>query len=164
MLGRPMHRMTMINPMITKYFEPTPSIFRQSGFTLVEMMAVVAIIAILSSLALPAYRDNVMRGKIPEATAHLSLKRVQMEQFFQDNRTYVGAPACNADAATSQYFNFSCPVQTATTFTLQAVGKGDMAGFTYTIDQSGAKATTAVPAGWGAPAATCWIAKKGGSC
>ena len=57
---------------------------------------------------MPAYTDYVVRGKIPEATSNLATKRVQMEQFFQDNLTYAGAPACNTDSSASQYFTFSC--------------------------------------------------------
>ena len=61
------------------------------GFTLIELMIVVAIIGILAAVALPAYNDYVRRGKIANATSVLSMMRVQMEQYFQDNRTYVGA-------------------------------------------------------------------------
>lgn len=136
---------------------------RPWGFTLIELMVAVAIVAILASVALPAYTDYVTRGKIPEATARLSVLQVQMEQFFQDNRTYVGAPACNNDSGTSKYFNFSCASKSATAFVLQAEGKDSMAGFTYTVNQAGAKATTSAPSGWGT-AATCWITKKGGIC
>ena len=63
---------------------------RQLGFTLIEVMIVVAIVAILSMVAYPAYTDYVIRGNIPVATAGLATKQVQMEQFFQDRRTYVG--------------------------------------------------------------------------
>jgi len=106
-----------------------------------------------------------MRGKIPEATSNLALKRVQMEQWFQDNRTYVGAPGCAADTTTSQYFDFSCTVQTATAYTIQALGKDSMLGFTYTIDQSNVKTTAAVPSGWSQHSPnTCWVTKKGGMC
>lgn len=139
---------------------------KQLGFTLIELMVVVAIIAILSAIAYPAYSDYVIRGRIPDATSGLAAKRVQMEQFFQDNRTYAGAPACNNDATTSQAFTFSCvAAATATTYTLQAVGTGPMAGFRYTIDQANAKASDITRAGWANPNPNnCWAIKKGGSC
>ena len=135
----------------------------QSGFSLIELMIVVVVVAILGAVAMPAYNDYILRGKIPDATANLATKRVQMEQFFQDNRTYVGAPACTADTTASQYFDFSCPVQTATTYTIQAAGKSSMAGFIFTITEANVKATTAVPSGWSTNA-TCWVTKKGGTC
>ena len=139
------------------------SIGKQLGFTLIELMIVVAIVGILAAVALPAYSDYVTRGKIPEATAALAAKRIQAEQFFQDNRTFVDAPACAADSTTSKYFTFSCTVASATAYTIQAAGSGSMAGFTYTITQSNVKATTAAPTGWGT-STTCWITKKGGVC
>ena len=137
---------------------------RRQGFTLVEVMVVVAIVGILASVALPAYSDYVIRGKIPDATSLLSTKRVQLEQFFQDNRTYVGAPSCTDDSTSSPYFDFSCTAQTATAFTLQAAGKGTMAGFSYTIDQAAAKTSAITASGWAAESSSCWIIRKGGAC
>jgi len=138
------------------------------GFTLIEVMITVAIVAILAAIAVPSYTAYLTRGRIPDATANLAAKRVQMEQAFQDAQTYVGAAACNSDTTTSQYFNFSCSVQTATTYTLQAVGKGAMVGFTYTVDQSNAKTTTigtGAPSGWTAASPNnCWVTNKGGVC
>lgn len=136
------------------------------GFTLVELMVVVAIIGVLTAVGLPAYQDYIITGRIPDATSNLASRRVQMEQFFQDNRTYANAPACptTADTATSAYFNFSCVAAAdASTFTLQAVGKGSMLGFVYTINQSNVKATTSVPANW-TTSTTCWVTRKGGAC
>ena len=123
----------------------------QAGFTLIEVMITVAIVAILSMVALPSYREYVIRGNIPEATSRLATKQVQMEQFFQDNRTYVGGTGCTADTTSSKYFDFSCAAVTATTFTITAAGKGSMTGFSYTINQTGAKTTGAVPSGWSTP-------------
>ena len=147
----------------------------QNGFSLIELMIVVVVMGILMAIALPYYGDYVIRGKIPDATSALSTKRVQMEQYFQDNRTYVAAPACNADTTTSQYFDFSCSVAgTATNFTLQAAGKSSMTGFTYRLDESGNKSTSIVapvPTRWlatspTAPATTggCWVNNTGGLC
>lgn len=136
---------------------------RSNGFTLVELMVTVAIVSILTAIALPVYTDYVVRGKIPEATSRLATLQVRLEQEFQDNRTFVGARACDADTTTSKYFNFSCASNSASAYVLQAVGKDNMTGFTYTVNQAGAKATTSVPGGWTA-STSCWITKKGGTC
>lgn len=147
----------------------------QNGLTLIELMVVIAIIGILTSVALPAYTDYVIRGKIPDATSNLAAKRIAMEQYFQDNRNYYLADAavpfglpCASDTTTSQYyFNFACTPSplpaNALAYTITATGKGSMAGFTYTIDQSNNKATTTVPAGWTANS-NCWVTAKGGAC
>lgn len=139
----------------------------QAGFTLVELLIVVAIVGILAALAVPAYSDYVLRGKIPDATSTLSTKRVKLEQWFQDNRTYATSTECTADTTSSQNFNFSCTNLAANTYTVQAVGKTGMAGFTYTLDQSGAKSTTIAspaPTGWIVATTNCWVTRKGGSC
>lgn len=132
----------------------------QNGFTLIELVIVVLIIGILASVAVPAYSDYVTRGKLADATSALAAKRVMLEQFYQDNRTYAGAAACNNDTSSSKNFDFSCTVQTASTYTLQAAGKAGLTGFTYTVDQNNTKTSTTT---WG-NSASCWVTKKDGTC
>lgn len=127
-----------------------------AGFTIIELMIAVAIVAILAAVALPAYTDYVRRGNVPEATGGLGQGRVTMEQWFQDNRTYVGA-TCPANG---KNFNFACVTGSATTFTITATGTGTMAGFTYTINQNNVRTSTTP---WG-NGATCWITRKGDTC
>lgn len=138
----------------------------QKGFTLIELMIVVAIIAILASVALPAYQDYVIRSKIPEATSALSTSRVRIEQHFQDNRTYA---TFGCAVAGLKYFTVSCTALNPTTYTLQAAGNAgtSMAGFTYTVDESNIQSTTiAAPAAadWRVTGAACWVTRKGGQC
>lgn len=136
---------------------------RQDGFTLIELMIAMVVVAVLAAVALPSYTNYVMRGKIPEATANLSAKRVKMEQFFQDNRTYVGAPVLANDTSSSKYFDFA-GTATATTYTLTATGKSSMTGFAYTVDQANTKATTVSGvSGWSGNG-SCWVTKQGGQC
>ena len=145
---------------------------RTLGFTLIELMIVVAIVGILATIAYPAYTDYIIRGRIPDATSALAAKRVQMEQFFQDNRRYDqdangnANPVCANDATTSRFFTFSCnPAATQTTYTLAAVGVGPMAGFGYTINQANARTSNITRAGWANPNPNnCWAIRKDGSC
>jgi len=138
------------------------------GFTLIELMIAVVIVAILAAVALPSYNRYVQRGKISEATANLSTMRVKMEQYFQDNRTYAGACAAGTvaplpTAGDAKYFTYSCPTKDATSFVVQADGVGDLAGFTYTVDQGGNRKT--VSTGWGTCANTaCWVIRQDCSC
>ncbi|MCE5182170.1 MAG: prepilin-type N-terminal cleavage/methylation domain-containing protein [Betaproteobacteria bacterium] len=142
----------------------------QNGFTLIELMIVVAIIGILAAIAVPSYKDYVIRGKVSEAPAQLATLRVKLEQYFQDNRTYVGACAAGTVAplptgGDAQYFTYTCTLA-ASTFTATATGIAAQGtgGFVYTVDQNNAKATTVTGvAGWSGNA-TCWVTKKGGSC
>ena len=133
---------------------------RQTGFTLLELMIVVGLIAVLASIAMPAYTDYVTRSKIADATSALAQGQVAMEQYFQDNRTYAGGPC----PAATPYFGFGCAAD-ANTFTITATGTstGGTSGFVYTIDQAGAKATTGVASGWTSNA-SCWVTRKDGGC
>ncbi len=153
----------------------TESNLPQRGFTLIELMVTVVVVAILATIAMPLYTNYVIRGKIPDATSGLATKRMAMEQYFQDNHSYAGADAagypCTNDTTTSQYYNFSCSPSplpaNAQAYLITATGKGAMAGFNYSIDQNNTKASTIAapaPSTWVATNGSCWITKPGGSC
>lgn len=142
-----------------------PSASGEGGFTLVELMVVVAIVGILAYIALPAYNDYITRSRVAEATSALAAKRAGAEQFFDNSRTYVNAPACAADTTTSRSFSFSCISVSTTGYTIAADGIGPMAGFDYTINQANARTTTiASPSKWTAGTYNCWVTRKDGSC
>jgi type IV pilus assembly protein PilE len=150
---------------------------RTRGFTLIEVLITVAIVAILAAVALPSYTDYITRSKIVEATSSLSDMRVRMEQYFLDSRAYPAscvAPAAGPAPATqiylpasSKFFTVTCAL-TATTYTVTATGKATqaMGGFVYTVDQGNNRKTTGLPSGWtGAGAgSTCWVTRKNGDC
>ena len=138
---------------------------KQHGFTLIELMVVVAIVAILTTVAYPSYQDYITRGQLAEGTSTAADMRVRMEQYFQDNRTYVGAPICTTPPAAPavKYFTFAC-APTATTYTITATGTGTTTGFVYTVNQSNLRRTTGVKTGWGTAPLDCRVIRKGGGC
>jgi len=133
-----------------------------NGFSLIELMIVVAIVGILASIAMPAYNDYVTRGKLADATAQLANGRIKLEQYFQDNRTYVGVdtipiPPCSTS---TKYFAITCQGLSTSTYIIVAHGINELTGFDYSIDQANTKVSTTP---WG-NGPSCWIMKKGDSC
>jgi type IV pilus assembly protein PilE len=140
------------------------------GFTLIEVMIVVAIVAILATIAVPSYRDYVRRSQLPEAFTYLSDYRVKLEQYFQDNRAYSTDGNCGtgvlnfaAPNPPPSYFTFSCATSgTYQDYTLRATGSaGQAVGHVYTLKPSGVKATTTFMGN--SSSATCWLI-KGNEC
>jgi type IV pilus assembly protein PilE len=145
----------------------------EGGFTLIELMVVVVIIAILSAIAVPLYNDYVTRSKLTEAYNSLAAYRVSMEQYYQDNRQYNNGAICGADPAVAssglKYFTMACAPASAGSSGSQAyVAEADgNAGtptglFKFTVDNTNVQTTKASP-GWGT-STTCWIKRKGGGC
>lgn len=138
----------------------------QRGLTLIEVMIVVAIVAILAAVGLPTYNDYIARSRFSEAQGGLAAGRVNAEQYFQDTRTYVGMPCPGASAMWTFDCNDGGAPQTAASFTIFAIGQGAMAGFEFSVDQNNNRRTTGTQAGWGAASRAvpiaCWIVRKGG--
>ena len=145
---------------------------RPRGFTLIELMIAVAIVAVLAAIAMPSYSEYIRRSRITEAISALSGMRVKMEQFFQDNRTYVGAcglPGTSvAPAPTTPNFNYACVLNPGppSTYTITATGNAGsaVAGFKYSLDDTNARTTVMTsPSTWGNNGCG-WVLKKDGSC
>ena len=141
---------------------------RTAGFTLLEVMIAVAIVAILAAIALPSYTEYIKRARVVDATQALSSMRVKMEQHFQDHRTW--ANACGSTVISKApgvvgQWNIGCTNLGADTYTVQASGIAgtSMAGAVYEINQSNQRSTVTPVPGWSA--STCgWGLKKDGSC
>jgi type IV pilus assembly protein PilE len=140
-----------------------------AGFTLIELMIVVVIMAILAAIVVPTYTSFVQRSKIVEGTTRLGDFRTQMERYFMDNRTYLNGAACgipDPPVAGNDSFQFTCVAAAGPpeTYTVTAAGRAarGMAGFTYRINQANAK-SSAGPGGKFTNG-TCWALYPDGSC
>lgn len=123
----------------------------RQGFTLIELMITVAVVAILSAIALPSYTNYIARGKITDGLASLADYRIRMEQYFQDNRNYGAASStCPITLPTSEHFTFTCTTgSTAPTgsYTVTATSIAGRLGaatgdYTYTLNETNTKSTS----------------------
>lgn len=136
---------------------------KQSGITLIELMIVVAIVAILTAIAYPSYRQQVLRGNRTEGKAELMEASQELEKCFTRYGAYDSAN-CTArgtltgagrpsEGARYQISLAAAGPRPATEYTLQAVPQNgqeaDSCG-TLTLDQTGLR-------GSATPADTkCW--------
>ena len=131
------------------------------GFTIIEVMIVLVIIAILAAIAIPAYTDFIIRGAITEAQQGLGGYRINMEQYFQDNRTYSNGGVCGVAQPTYKNFAQTCAITNGGQgYIATAVGSGRATGFTYTIDNQNNRQTTTGPTGWLSATQNCFIIRK----
>jgi type IV pilus assembly protein PilE len=137
---------------------------RQPGFTLIELMIVVAIIGILAAIAYPSYREQVRDSYRADCAGALTSLANAMERFRTINNTYAGATVanimpsttCPIDGGGPTTYNLQITAQNATTYSLQAeidAGgpmDGDDCG-NLTLDNRGTKGVTGT-----ASVQDCW--------
>jgi type IV pilus assembly protein PilE len=129
-----------------------------AGFTLIELLITIVVVAILMSIAVPAYQDYVRRSRINAAVAQLSQTRVSLEQYYADNRSYAASgTTCGATPSTVDYFTLACTASGSTGYTLSATGATVMAGYDYSLDQSNSKSTTKYKGS--TVTKSCWLIK-----
>jgi type IV pilus assembly protein PilA len=75
----------------------------QKGFTLIELMIVVAIIGILAAVALPAYQDYTVRAKMSEVILAMSACRTSITEVYQSGGTPPGADSWGCEGGSSKY-------------------------------------------------------------
>lgn len=129
----------------------------QRGFTLIEVMIVLALVAILAAIALPSYQRYVNKSRAKGAAADLMSLGMVLENRFQKSLQYpvyesaTTIAAKNADRADAEKTNFSAwsPAQAAffsytvestkSTYTVKAVGSGALNGCTLSLTQANAR-------------------------
>ena len=123
------------------------------GVTLIELMIVIVVVAVLASIAVPNYRQYVLRTHRTEAKAAVLSVAAAQEKFYLQNNTYTDAltdapPAGLGIAATTRngYYTIAVAGANATTYTVTATAAGtqtqDTRCLTFSIDQAGVKTAT----------------------
>jgi type IV pilus assembly protein PilE len=122
------------------------------GFTLIEMMIVVAMVAILAAIALPSYREQIKKSRRSEAQSYLLAIAARQQQFLVDTRAYATLPNVGVaqPANVTAAYTVTMPDPVGTTFTVTATPKSGQSSEkcgTLTINQTGTK-TAAVTGCW----------------
>lgn len=132
----------------------------QKGFTLIELMIVVAIIGILAAIALPAYQDYTKRAKVSELILAASSCRTTITEVFQSATTLpaAGAWGCESASASSQYVASVATNATGViTVTAQNFSDSTIDGSTITLTPTTTATGTTVTAPTAGQTVARWI-------
>ena len=72
---------------------------KQQGFTLIELMIVIAIVGILAAIALPAYQDYTVRAKVSEALANLAEAKTTIAEYYSANNAFPSVAAAGLNSS-----------------------------------------------------------------
>lgn len=123
---------------------------KQRGFTLIELMIAVAVVGILTAIALPSYLKYVQKSNRSEGLAMLADATARMERYYAQNNSYAAAnPAAigisNLNSPTNKYTLSFSGTPTATTYTVQVAPinnqLSDSCG-TMSVDQAGTRTSS----------------------
>ncbi len=136
---------------------------KQRGFSLLELMIVVAIVGIIAAIAYPSYQESVRKSRRADCSGALTSLSNAMERFYTVNTSYLGAAAGGANTGAPAVFTATCPsdgsaatynltisAATASTYTLQAAPTGGQTGDkcgNLTLTNTGLKGVTSAKSG-----------------
>ena len=129
------------------------------GFTLIELMVAVALVAVLAAVAYPSYQSQIKKSHRSDAKTALVSAAQAMERYFSEHATYVGATLGStgvyASTSVNGYYALSLGSLTASGFTLTAAPAGSQSNDdcgSFTLDQIGNKGVS----GGSLSASSCW--------
>ena len=93
---------------------------RERGFSLVEVMIVVAILAIVTTIAVPSYRQHVIRGNRTDATSALLRMAADQEKYYIQNNRYGSYDELASPTTENGWYTLAVPAADAATFTATA--------------------------------------------
>ena len=133
---------------------------KQAGFTLIEVIIVIAILAILSAIVSPMYSSYIQRSKISEALATLGNLSTKMEKNYLDFRKYTNNETCAVNSPSTDNFNYAC-ISSGQNYTWTATSSDG--NYKYSVNNNFDKITLAFD-GQSMSSVNCWMISDTGTC